>query len=78
MVNSTCFTLKNKGASQYHRIIFFFWFHIAFNISRSCLFHKRFFVAKEGSSNYKKYKKRLFFKKTLTEWLFVEPKMVLL
>ncbi len=33
---------------------------------------------KEGSSDYKKLRKRWFFKEPLTEWFFVEPKMVLL
>ncbi len=33
---------------------------------------------KEGSSDYKKVRKRWFFKEPLTEWFFVEPKMVLL
>ncbi len=31
-------------------------------------------MAKEGSSDYKKVRKRWFFKEPLTEWLFVEPK----
>ncbi len=35
-------------------------------------------MAKEGSSDYKKVRKRWFFKEPLTEWFFVEPKMVLL
>ncbi len=35
-------------------------------------------MAKEGSSDYKKLRKRWFFKEPLTEILFVEPKMVLL
>ncbi len=54
------YTLKNKGASQCHRITFFSkWFHKRnFNIWR--IFHKRFFVAKEGSSDYKKVRKRWF------------------
>ncbi len=34
------------------------------------MFHKRFFVAKEGSSDYKKLRKRWFFKEPLTEWFF--------
>ncbi len=34
-------------------------------------------MAKEGSSDYKKVRKRWFFKEPLTEWFFVEPKMVL-
>ncbi len=33
-------------------------------------------MVKEGSSDYKKVRKRWFFKDSLTEWLFVEPKMV--
>ncbi len=37
-----------------------------------------FFVAKEGSSDYKKVRKGCFFKEPLTEWFSVEPKMVLL
>ncbi len=36
------------------------------------------FVAKEGSSDDKKVRKRWFFKEPLTEWFFVEPKMVIL
>ncbi len=35
-------------------------------------------MAKEGSSDYKKVRKREFFKEPLTEGFFVEPKMVLL
>ncbi len=35
-------------------------------------------MAKQGSSDYKKVRKRWFFKETLTEWFFVEPKMVLI
>ncbi len=35
-------------------------------------------MVKEGSSDYKKVRKRWFFKEPLTEWFFVEPKMVLL
>ncbi len=35
-------------------------------------------MAKEGSSDYKKVRKKCFFKEPLTEWFFVEPKMVLL
>ncbi len=35
-------------------------------------------MVKEGSSDYKKLRKRWFFKEPLTEWFFVEPKMVLL
>ncbi len=35
-------------------------------------------MAKEGSSDYKKVRKILFFKEPLTEWFFVEPKMVIL
>ncbi len=31
---------------------------------------------KEGSSDFKKVRKRWFFKESLTEWLFVEPIMV--
>ncbi len=34
-------------------------------------------MVKEGSSDYKKVRKRWFFKEPLTEWFFVEPKMVL-
>jgi len=32
----------------------------------------------KGSSDYKKLRKRWFFKEPLTEWFFVEPKIVLL
>ncbi len=35
-------------------------------------------MVKEGSSDYKKLRKRWFFKELLTECFFVEPKMVLL
>ncbi len=35
-------------------------------------------MVKEGSSDYKKVRKRWFFKELLTEWFFVEAKMVLL
>ncbi len=34
-------------------------------------------MVKEGSSDYKKVRKRQFFKEPLTEWFFVESKMVL-
>ncbi len=34
-------------------------------------------MVKEGSSDYRKVSKRWFFKEPLTEWFFVEPKMVL-
>ncbi len=49
-----------------------------FNIWRIFLFHKRFFVVKERSSDYIKVRKRWFFKEPLTEWFFVKPKMVIL
>ncbi len=56
------------------------------NLFLSKWFHKEpltseelfLFVAKEGSSDYKKVRRRWFFKEPLTEWFFVEPKMVLL
>ncbi len=35
-------------------------------------------MANQGSSDYKKVRKIWFFKETLTEWFFVEPKMVLI
>ncbi len=35
-------------------------------------------MVKEGSSDYKKVRKRWLFKEPLTEWFIVEPKMVLL
>ncbi len=35
-------------------------------------------MAKEGSSDYKKVRKRWFFKEPMTKWFFVEPKIVLL
>ncbi len=69
-------TLKNKGASRCHRRTLSKWFHKDFNIWRTFLFHKMLFVVKEGSSDYKKVRKRWFFKKPLSEWFFVEPKMV--
>ncbi len=47
-----------------------------FNIWRTFLCHKSFFVVKEGSSDYKKVRKTSFFKEPLTEWFFVEPKVV--
>ncbi len=70
------YTLKNKGASRCHRITFLSkLFH---KDPLTFLFHKRFFVVKEGSSDYEKVRKRCFFKEPLTEWFFVEPKTVLL
>ncbi len=45
------------------------------NIWRTFLFQKSFFVVKEGTSDYKKVRRR-FFKEPLTEWFSVEPKMV--
>ncbi len=59
-------TLKNKGASRCHRRTFLSkWFHKeSFNIWRTFLCHKSFFVVKEGSSDYKKVRKRCFF-----EWM---------
>ncbi len=54
------YTLKNKGASRYHRRTFLSkWFHKEPLSSEEPLFHKRFFVAKEGSSDYKKIKKEM-------------------
>ncbi len=35
-------------------------------------------MAKEGSSDYKKVRRRWFFKEPLIEWFFVEPKIVLM
>ncbi len=35
-------------------------------------------MVKKGSSDYKKVRKRWFFKEPLTECFFVEPKMVIL
>ncbi len=52
------YTLKNQGASRCHKTFSIF------------LFHKRFFVVKEGSSDYKNVRKRRFFKEHLTEWFF--------
>ncbi len=49
-----------------------------FNIWRNFLFHKRLFVVKEGSSDYKMVRQKLFFKESSTEWFFVEPKMVII
>ncbi len=54
------------------------WFHKESLTSEEPLFHKGFFVVKEGSSDYKKAIKRWFFKEPLTEWFFVEPKIVVL
>ncbi len=72
------YTLKNKGASRCHRVTFLSkWFHKEPLTSDLILFHKRFFVAKEVS-DYKKVRKRWIFKEHLTEWFFVETKMVLL
>ncbi len=34
-------------------------------------------MVKEGTLDHKKVRKRWFFKEPLTEWFFVEPKMVL-
>ncbi len=48
-----------------------------FNIRRIFLFHKRFFVVKESSSEYQKIRKRWIVKETLPEWFFVVTKMVL-
>ncbi len=45
--------------------------------SEEPLYHKRFFVAKEGSLD-DKVRKRWFFKEPLTEWFFVEQKRVIL
>ncbi len=54
------------------------WFHKEHLTSEEPLFHKSYFVAKEGSSDYKKIRKRWFFKEPLTEWFFAEPKIVIL
>uniref|UniRef100_A0A8C2KWT6 Si:ch211-251b21.1 n=1 Tax=Cyprinus carpio TaxID=7962 RepID=A0A8C2KWT6_CYPCA len=52
---------------------------VAYLLTSICIFLvSRFFVAKEGSSDYNKVRKRWFFKEPLIEWFFVEPKMVLL
>ncbi len=52
------YTLKNKAASQrcHRRSFFSKWFH------KEPLTSFCFFVAKEGSSDYKKVKRRCFFK----------------
>ncbi len=60
------YTLKNKGASRCHRRTFL-----------SKWFYKETLTS-EHSSDYKKVRKRWFFEEPLTEWFFVEPKMVLL
>ncbi len=72
-------TLTHKGASRCHRITFL-----------SKRFHKEPLTSEEpfcftkgslwwkGSSDYKTVRKRWFFKEPLTEWFFVEPKMVIL
>ncbi len=50
------------------------WFHNELLTSEEPFcFTKGFFVAKEGSSDYKKVRKRWFFKEPLNEWFFVEP-----
>ncbi len=56
------YTLKNQGASRCHRTTFLSkWFHNESLTSEEPLFHKSFFVVKEGSSDYKKVRKRWFF-----------------
>ncbi len=45
-----------------------------FNIWRTFLFHKRLFVVKEGSSDYKKVERDGSLKKPLTEWFFFGTK----
>jgi len=51
------------------------WFHKELLTSKEPFW---LFVVKEGSSDFKKVRKRWFFKERLTEWFFAEPKMVLL
>ncbi len=67
------YTLKNKAASRCHRRTFLSkWLNKEALTSEEPLFHKSFLVVKEGSSDYKKVRKRY----SLTEWFFVEPEMV--
>ncbi len=68
------YTLKNKGASRCHgRTFLSKWFHKEPLTSEETVSQK-VFVVKEGSSDYKKVRKRC----SLTEWFFVEAEMVLL
>ncbi len=72
--------LKNKGASRCHRRTFLSErFHKdpltseePFSFTNSSLWWKKVLQI------IKKVRKRWFFKESLTEWVFVEPKMVLL
>ncbi len=76
----TQYSLKNKGASRCLRRTFLSkWFHKEpltseepFCFTKGCLWRKMVI------SDYKKVRKKWFFKEPLTEWFFVEPKMVLL
>ncbi len=54
-------------------IFLYKWFHKE-PLTSEEPYNKRFFVAKEDSSDYKKVRTRWFFKEPLTEWFFVEPK----
>ncbi len=80
LVWSVDYTLKNKGASRCHRRTFLSkWFHKEpLTSEEPFCFTKGSLWWKEGSSDYKKVSKRWFFKEPLTEWFFMEPKMVLL
>ncbi len=49
-----------------------------FNIWRTFLFHKRLFVVKEGSSDYKKVERDGSLKDLWLNGSFLEPKMVIL
>ncbi len=74
------YPLKNKGASRCHKITFLSkWFHKEpLTSEEPFCFTQCFFVVKEGSSDYKKVRKRWFFEEPLTELFLVEPKIVLL
>ncbi len=61
-------TLKNKGASRCHRRTFLGFNKEPLTSEEPFCFTKGFFVMKEGSSDYKKVRKRWFFKETLVEW----------
>ncbi len=73
----THYTLNNKGASRYHRRTFLSkWFH-----KESLTSEESFCFTvlwRKKVLQIIKSKKEMFFKEPLTQWFYVEPKMVLL
>ncbi len=68
-------TLKNKGASRCHRRIFLSnWFHKEPLTSEESFYFTKASLWRKGSSDYKKLRKRWFFKEPLTELILCGTK----